>query len=222
MNDKCKGRVQGIVAGILVGTAITGSFAFARANIRVVVDGKEAVMTDAEGNYVEAFEENGVAYIPLRGVSQILGKNVSWDGPTQTAYIGNMNGTLSNSYISLSELTDIGIDKGWWKDNAIDNYENKYIKSLYFNYNENEDEFLLDGKYSYLRGSIYVGNGSSTSKEALITISADGTVLKEIKLDKTSKPEILDLNVSGYNDLKIVTSIPRSMDCYLGDPKLYQ
>ena len=227
MKQETKGRLQGVVAGILIGTAITGSVAFARANINVIVDGKDAVMTDAEGNFVQAFEENGVAYIPLRGVSQILGKAVSWDGPTQTAYIGHMDGTLPGAYVDLKDLTDIGSEQGRFESSKTDNYGNKYVSSLayegWISTHNYCDEYLLNGKYSKLRGTLYVKEGVSADTESHIKIIADDTVLQEYQVDKTSKPINFDFDIKGYNDIKFeVETGSNYFSCSLGDVKLYQ
>lgn len=223
MKERTKGRLQGIIAGVLAGTAITGSIAFARANINVIVDGKDAVMTDAEGNFVQAFEENGVAYIPLRGVSQILGKAVSWDGPTQTAYIGHMDGTLPGSYVDLKDMTNIGSYTGSFTSTVSDNYGNKYVSSLMCIYDRTySNEYLTDGKYSRLRGTVFVKNGVSTDKESHVKIMADDTVLKEFQVDKTSKPVSFDLDVTNHNDIKLVAENDGSMEVGFGDVKFYQ
>lgn len=53
-------------------------------NIKINLDGKEIIPTDANGNPVEPFIIDGTTYLPVRGISSALGLNVSWDGKTQT------------------------------------------------------------------------------------------------------------------------------------------
>ncbi|MBU5435248.1 hypothetical protein KQI12_06505 [Pseudoflavonifractor sp. MSJ-37] len=56
--------------------------------IEIFVDGVRLDPKDANGKSVETFVYNGTTYIPLRAVSQALGKAVSYDGNTKRAYIG--------------------------------------------------------------------------------------------------------------------------------------
>lgn len=57
-------------------------------DIKLYVDGKEVVPKDAGGNVVEPFVSNGTTYLPVRAVGEALGKEVTWDGTTNTVYIG--------------------------------------------------------------------------------------------------------------------------------------
>lgn len=54
-------------------------------NIKIVVDGK-TVSTSTE-----PFIYNGTTYLPVRAIGEALGKEVSWDGQTNTVYIGSSN-----------------------------------------------------------------------------------------------------------------------------------
>ena len=53
-------------------------------NIQISYNGAMKTVTDEAGNVVEPFAINGTTYVPLRGVSQILGVNADWDGPNST------------------------------------------------------------------------------------------------------------------------------------------
>ncbi len=58
----------------------------------IYVDGVKMEPKDANGNPVETFVYNGTTYVPLRAVSQSLGKAVNYDGKTQSVYIGTAPG----------------------------------------------------------------------------------------------------------------------------------
>lgn len=60
--------------------------------IQIFVDGEKMEPKDANGNPVETFIYNGTTYVPLRAVSQYLGKTVKWDGDTRSVYIGEVPG----------------------------------------------------------------------------------------------------------------------------------
>lgn len=72
------------IGGASVAFASTGTKTIQAAynNIKIFVDGKQ-VTTNAE-----PFTYNGTTYLPVRAVSQALGKEVSWDAATKTVYIG--------------------------------------------------------------------------------------------------------------------------------------
>lgn len=63
--------------------------------LSIFVDGVEMKPTDANGNPVDVFLYNGTTYVPIRAVSQYLGKAVKWDGNTRSVYIGKDPNTAS-------------------------------------------------------------------------------------------------------------------------------
>lgn len=92
-------RIKDIITGSVI-TAIvigTGATAFAKAtnmnipvsfnNIKIIVDGK-AIETDKE-----PFIYDGTTYLPVRAVGEAIGKEVSWDGNTNTVILGGKAGT---------------------------------------------------------------------------------------------------------------------------------
>ncbi len=94
-----KKRLQGLIAGILIGTMLTSGMVFAKQisetaelfynNIKISLNGKEITPKDANGNYVEPFTINGTTYLPVRAVAGALGINVDWDGSTNTVILSN-------------------------------------------------------------------------------------------------------------------------------------
>ncbi len=84
-----------LVLFLLCGTALAASTIktqMIEANymgIRVVVDGLAVTPKDATGHEVEPFASNGTTYLPVRAVAEALGKDVEWDGVTNTVYIGD-------------------------------------------------------------------------------------------------------------------------------------
>lgn len=58
-------------------------------NIKILLNGKSVVPTDANGNAVEPFIIDGTTYLPVRAVATALGMNVGWDGATNTVLLDN-------------------------------------------------------------------------------------------------------------------------------------
>ncbi len=93
-----KDKIKGFISGVCVALVISSGAVFADSisktvtavynNIKIVIDGKEITPKDANGTTVEPFIIDGTTYLPVRAVSEALGKEVSWDGNTNTVYIG--------------------------------------------------------------------------------------------------------------------------------------
>ena len=91
--------LAGVLTTVLVlalvvpaGAALSGKTIEVLTGVDIYVDGVEMKPTDANGKSVETFVYNGTTYVPLRAVSQSLGKNVKWDGANQRVYIGEVPG----------------------------------------------------------------------------------------------------------------------------------
>lgn len=59
-------------------------------DIKIVVDGVKITPKDSSGKIVEPFIYEGTTYLPVRAISEALGKAVYWDQITKTVYIGEM------------------------------------------------------------------------------------------------------------------------------------
>lgn len=56
--------------------------------VNIYVDNVPYQPKDAAGNNVEPFIYNGTTYLPARAIANIYGANISWDGKTNSVYIG--------------------------------------------------------------------------------------------------------------------------------------
>lgn len=122
-------RLRDIVLGMLLMTLVMGLAlpVFAAkgsraiqadyADIKLVVDGKEVTPKDANGNVVEPFAAAGTTYLPVRAVAEALGKEVAWDGNTNTVYLGQVPAGETKDWVGI-----IDVDKamGGFTKNAKD------------------------------------------------------------------------------------------------------
>ena len=74
----------------------TGAFAAGRQSVTATYGGVSIYLnnvkqtaTDVNGKTVEPLSYNGTTYVPIRAVSQWLGKTVTWDGQTHSVYIAS-------------------------------------------------------------------------------------------------------------------------------------
>lgn len=124
-------------------------------DIKLYVDGKEVVPKDAGGNVVEPFVSNGTTYLPVRAVGEAFGKEVTWDGTTNSVYIGEKPASgvsVERTSFSLGTM-QYSIDSSWV---SRDNVDSRYHYA----------KFIGDA----LNGYIYVQRsdlGMDTSSETL-------------------------------------------------------
>lgn len=93
---KCKIKLVGLMLALMIALSIT---AFATVgsrtaelwynNIKIMINGKEVIPIDANGNAIEPFTIDGTTYLPVRGIASALGMNVGWDGATSTVTLDN-------------------------------------------------------------------------------------------------------------------------------------
>lgn len=218
-----KNTIKGYIAGFVSSAILVGGISYAANSVRIVLDGKELIPTDANGNRVEAQIIDGTTYLPVRAVTNAFGKAVYWDGSTSTVYLGNYNGDLQYPTVKMIDMKNIsGQYDSWKQDNILtDNYENRYSNTLRCYYNKTS-QYILDGKYSRLKGTLYVGNGESSDRTAGLVITADGKdIYTSPAMSKTSRPVDIDVDITGCNVLEL-THTGSNFDIYFGNAGLYQ
>ena len=77
--------------------------------------------------------------------------------------------------IKLTELTSVG-DQPEETDKLTDNYENNYRSAIISGSNDTY-EYILDGKYSSLKGTLYIPKGESHDFNTTLTVKGDGHIL---------------------------------------------
>lgn len=209
-----KKRLQGLVAGVMVGVILTSGVAIAANTttlynvlthgVKIVIDGEKLTPTDVNGNIVEPIIYNGTTYLPVRAVATAIGKAVYWDGPNYTVYLGDMNGRLQYPTVEIEDMVSIN-QKGRTTDKLTDNYGNRYSRAIYNEYyNSMKLEYLLNMKYSRFKATLYIPEGEVSDETCYLQIIADGqTIYTSPEMTRSSAPVEIDVNVTGYNDVKI-------------------
>lgn len=175
-------KLQGMIAGVLIGIMLTGGTVFAQSisetveiaynNIKIFIDGAEYVAKDGNGNVVEPFVYNGTTYLPVRGIANAFGKDVVWDGKTSSIYLGKKGQNQPENYldrIQYSYYNEGEKDNNLYKINGkiTDCLKNDYTSGMLFNTSWNgwtiEDDkdkaeilidYPLNGQYKELTGKI--------------------------------------------------------------------
>jgi|GEM_PF-66143 len=93
---RARGFVVGLVVGLLVAAMATSGLATtvkqATVNfyddIKIYVNGGEITPTAQNGDTIYPILHDGTTYLPVRAVSEALGKSVEWDNATRSVLIG--------------------------------------------------------------------------------------------------------------------------------------
>ncbi len=120
-----KQRLHDIILGMLLMALILGLAIPALAavttkalnanymDIKLVVDGVPITPKDVNGNIVEPFAVDGTTYLPVRAVGEALGKEVTWDGNTNTVDLGvapaGAIATEEKNWAGIASPTDLGV-----------------------------------------------------------------------------------------------------------------
>ncbi|XEC96390.1 stalk domain-containing protein [Paenibacillus tarimensis] len=89
---------KGFLTGVVLTAALTLPFTtFAEtvqksikvtySDIKVTLNGETATLKDVTGKVLEPFNYNGSVYVPIRGISEALGMNVTYDSANKTVVI---------------------------------------------------------------------------------------------------------------------------------------
>ncbi len=213
-----KKRLQGLVTGMLIGAILTSGVAFAKNgtemiqalynNIKIYVDGEKINPKDATGKVVEPFIYNGTTYLPVRAIGNAIGKEVYWEGSTQSVYIGKKPG-------KVTYLTDIcpayDFDEWRYEECTSNNGKNFTMAGeLYtrgftmtpYNCESVISLYNLNGQYNTL--SFTAGHVDGTADQNLeLRIYSDNELVKIIKLKYDQMPSDYTVDINGALQLKI-------------------
>ena len=231
-------RLQGFVIGVLVCALTASGVTFASPtnrtlqamfrNIKIVVDGSEIRPIDAAGNVIEPFIVNGTTYLPVRAVADAVGKEVYWDGPNFTVYLGNMDGVLEHPSLRLEQATNV-FGRGSFSrastNQLTDNFNNRYGAAMGGASNplggDSGFQALLNMRFSHFKGTAYVRHGETNNAKSSFRIIADGNLIySSPEITKTSPPIPINVNITGYNEFAIY--ITGGLTVFFGDCGFYQ
>ncbi len=190
-----KQKIQGLIAGILLGTLGTSGIAYARSgsewieaiysDIKLYVNGAKI---DTSEN--EPFIYNGSTYLPVRAVAEALGESVEWDGNTKSIYIGKSSTLKPYTGEWMSE-DDFRMGGKLYSGFSLHNNLRGYAL------------FNLNGNYSTINMKIGPTDTSDCSDIMTVNFYLDGTKVDSIELTKTSYPRDYSLSLNGALQLKV-------------------
>lgn len=181
-------------------------------DISLVVDGVPITPKDANGVEVEPFVYNGTTYLPVRAVGEAIGKQVTWDGNTQTVYIGEAPG--AEEYLSV--VCPPYQEKGYYGDETFSMDGISYhANSFYFGYNNSNALFNLNGQYSSLEVTVGHLDGTADA-ESTINIYLDGVYSQSITLEPEEMSKTITIPLKKALQLKLELEGSPYYDCDVG------
>ena len=216
-----KKRLHELVAGVLIGTMLTSAIVFAKneaemiealySSIKIYVDGVKIEPKDASGKTVEPFIYNGTTYLPVRAVGEALGKTVTWDGATQSVYLGEKPGDVQY----MLNICPIYDGKGYRsylssEGETVSVAGKQYTNSFTLGYNYYVVDptsyalFNLNGKYKKV--IFKVGRVDETyHNDTTLNVYLDGILKKQYNVKATDLPKEIEIDLNYAMQLKIET-----------------
>lgn len=194
-----------VIGAVVMGTIPTMGYDGVRTiqavfkNIRICVDGVEMTPRDTAGKEVEPFIYNGTTYLPVRAVGEAVGKEVTYDGSTNTVYLGK-SGVKSylGQQIEAYQKAGWGTWEGSYKMGG-----KTYTNCLRIEYEGGGAYYNLNGLYTSISGIYGMEDGVSEERESVISFYGDGRLIDSITVRGGQLPKNFAVNISGVAQLKI-------------------
>ena len=182
--------------------------------VKLYVDNEEQKLYDANGTEVKPFIKDGTTYVPLRGVSKVLGYPVEWEGQTKSVYVWKDDVSPNGVTMDFLRPYEIQHSTGWASFNA--DYESdggrveidgEYYTNVLSGW-WGSALFNLDGKYDTL--TCVLGPTANLNDEKTVTFIVDGKIVETIVIEPNSFSEEINIDLQKGLQLKIM------IDGYVG------
>ena len=211
---ECKGFIAGVMATVLVvtmigpaGAALTSKMIEVYTGMHIYVDNQELKAKDNTGRPLEPILYEGTTYVPLRAISEFLGKAVDYDGTTQTVYIGQTAAKKqymldvckpyqTTYYQEINELPDSRMMAG----NA---YTRGFILGVK-NHGNGSALWNLNGQYSTFSFDFgHIDGALAGDSKCNFEVYLDGKLAYTIEGTPEMLPQHYDLDLRGALQMKV-------------------
>lgn len=100
-------KILSLILCILIIASIAPC-ALAEDNVKIVIDSVPLSAKDVNGNAVYPIIKDGTTYLPVRAVGEAFGKAASWDGETNTVFLG-AKGEMAQLYTEKVKIVLDGV-----------------------------------------------------------------------------------------------------------------
>lgn len=225
-----KDKLKGLLLGLVIGTLLSGTVVYASGStsinvffrdLKYMFDGVEKKPTSDQG-----FIYEGTTYVPLRFVGEALGKEVEWDGPNETIWIGKKEGRfkyLSDiEYARFDRTTNKSLHIDEWGvkgANTLGDHKGGFViagnkfehglgfaASAGFGFGGNASvEYNLNGQYSKLTAYLGIDDATKNSVHHVeFVITGDGKeIYRSPKIMGGDLPLPIEVDLKNVLRLKI-------------------
>ncbi len=217
MNNK-KFNIKSFTLGVCLALVLTSTITVMAqtidvfmGGIKVYWEGVEKTLRDSKGDKVEPILYNGTTYVPLRAMSNLMGKDVDWNQNEKAVYVGKK--PTMKTYSLEDMRKNINGSSRYYKPYEFD------LKNEKINITDGAIKlwgesitYVLDNKFSSFKGKMvmpYTQVGEQG--EATVTfysVENDGTAnkIKSYHLKKTEDPIEFDVDLAGVTNFRIYAS----------------
>ena len=209
-------RLQGLIAGVLIGSVIAGGAVYAITgtktievlynNVKVYKDNVLCELKDANGTVIEPFIYNGTTYMPVRGTAYIAGMEVTWDGRTQSVYLWDEISADDTYLMDVCPPYETGYDYEDYSGQSGKSFMmsgKKFSNGFSLDYTGDFALSNLDSKYSNINLTIgHIDGGGMIDRT--VNFYVDGKLIKEIEIEAESLPKNISIPVNYGLQLKIL------------------
>lgn len=188
--------------------AVSTSWISVTNGISIYVDDVKLNAVDGNGNAVEAFASNGTTYLPVKAISEAVGKAVSWDGKSRSVYIGKHDSTKPS--VMLYDMEYFNKSDDFTKvatvtDQLGNNYNNAINLKCYWAHQTAWQDYLIDGKYRNFSGSLIIRyDERATQSTGMIRMYGDDQLIySSPTLTNGVNPINFNVDVEGVLKLRI-------------------
>lgn len=162
---------KGIIAAVVVGASFaTGMFADTlvstiqaelHKDLTIIVDGEKQTFQDANGATVYPIMYNGTTYLPVRAIGGLMGKNVGWDGATQTITLKAPTYDLGGSLVYEDGNVELRFKRAYRTTIPYMEYDKCVVEFTVKNKSDKTVDLLMDS--FGMNGISYTGLSGSES-----------------------------------------------------------
>ena len=188
-------------------------------NIKIFVDDKLISPKDGKGEIVEPFIYQGTTYLPVRAVSEALGKEVKWDDNTKSIYIREP-GPVDESKVRMDQLEYFDIQHNFtYKEenmSEVDGFkdanENIFSKAIVYELYPSKwiyTDYLINKKYSKIKGKLalsYESREEGINPTYLKIYGDNRLIYTSTAMMAGGLPVDFDVDISGIEKLRIQVS----------------